>query len=125
MIINTKKNNQFYLGKEKRKMNSLVKKLGQEHIKCFGCKKGKKLVLIVFWRKIRAPCINLLDYLYNIFIYKAVVGALTKGGIMFNNFINKAIMQSENVLLILIFIVIIVCKNIFSRMIIIKFFISV
>lgn len=106
-------------------MNSLVKKLGQEHIKCFGCKKGKKLVLIVFWRKIRAPCINLLDYLYNIFIYKAVVGALTKGGIMFNNFINKAIMQSEKILLILIFIVIIVCKNIFSRMIIIKFFISV
>lgn len=47
-------------------MNSLVKKLGQEHIKCFGCKKGKKLVLIVFWREIRAPCTNFLDYLSNI-----------------------------------------------------------
>lgn len=45
--MNTKKNNPFYLGKEKRKMNSLLKKLGQEHIKCFECKKGKKLVLIV------------------------------------------------------------------------------
>lgn|GEM_PF-6049065 len=44
---------------------------------------------------------------------------------MVNYFINKAIMQSEKILLILIFIVIIVCKNIFSRMIIIKFFISV
>jgi|GEM_PF-4550036 len=64
--MNTKKNNPFYLGKEKRKMNSLVKKLGQEHIKCFGCKKGKKLVLIVFWREIRAPCTNFLDYLSNI-----------------------------------------------------------
>lgn len=50
-------------------MNSLVKKLGQEHIKCFGCKKGKKLVLIVFWRKIRAPCgyfsISFLSYITN------------------------------------------------------------
>ena len=50
-------------------MNSLVKKLGQEHIKCFGCKKGKKLVLIVFWREIRAPCgyfsIFFLSYITN------------------------------------------------------------
>lgn len=37
-------------------MNRFIEKPGQEHIKWLGCNKEKKLVLIVFCRKIRAPC---------------------------------------------------------------------
>lgn len=80
--MNTKKNNSFYLGEEKKKMNSFVEKLGQEHIKCLGCNKGKKLVLIVFWGDIRAPCkyfsISFLSYITNNLIFNRKVYDMIK-----------------------------------------------